>query len=954
MASAHVENAVQRPAGTPSIGLQELAADGTILWANPAEFEALGYTAAEYIGRNIQEFHADPQAFGDLLKRSVEGECFENYETFLRCKDGSMRKAVIAARPRFNNNGQFLHVYCFTFESKPCSILETQIEALSSEIDRLRLAASRERALLDSILTQSPHGIIVCDQNGKFILHNKACERIWAGSATPENVEGWGKYRAFHPDGRPYQPEDWAMARCLSRRETVQAEEVHFQRFDDTHGMLLGSCAPMIGANGELEGAVAVFADISQFKAQEEEIRVGAERFLTTLKSIGDAVIATDSEGIITFMNPVAERLTRWSLDEARGKPLTEVFHIIDEKTRKKIESPIERVRHNGTVILGAGTILIRRDGAEMAIDDSVAPIYNNRKELAGVVLVFRDVTQKRREDARRQFITEAVTLLASSLDYVPTLDAVAKLSVPAVADWCAVDIVEANGEIVRLAASHVDSGKEQKIGEMVSRYPRNPRSPYAVHEVLRTGKPKLVSEVTDAALIELASDDEHLCLLRELGFKSSMIVPLRGRDRTLGTIMFVAAESDRQFDMHDLAVAQELADCAALAIDNARLYREAQQANRAKDEFLATISHELRTPLNAVFGWVRLLRTSQMAEEKRTHALEVIERNTQAQARLIEDLLDVSRIVSGKLRLETQALDLVSIIEAAADAVRPAMDAKGIELKLFLEEQARPASGDARRLQQVIWNLLLNAVKFTGKGGVITVRLFRVDSRVEIQVTDTGIGIDPELLPNIFEIFKQGNSKTAQSQGGLGLGLAIVRQLVELHGGTVIASSDGRNKGSTFRVRLPVAAALRMKPSLKADSSPSLQRASVHGLRVLLVDDEEDARVLIKEILESHGAHVTAVCSAKEALQKLKEWLPDILVSDIGMPGEDGYSLIRKVRQFMENSKKFLPAAALTAYASKEDQTRSKLAGFQSHIVKPVDPEELVTILAQLTGRAE
>jgi len=720
---------------------------------------------------------------------------------------------------------------------------------------------------------------------------------------------------------------------------------------------LLGGAAPVFRADGELEGAVSIFADITQFKQQEEELRVSAERYFTTLKSIGDAVIATDAIGTITFLNEVAEGLTRWTLEEARGRPLAEVFRIINEDTRAVVESPVDKVIAEGKIVgLANHTILVARDGAEIAIDDSGAPIFNGKKELVGVVLVFRDVTEKRREEDRRRFLVEAGALLASTLDYGPTLASVAKLSVPTIADWCAVDIVESGSSVQRLAVAHVDPAKVRSVEALEERYPSDPKSPYGVHEVIRSGKSQLMAEIPDAVLVGVAIDDEHLRLIRDLGLRSSMVVPLRCRGRTLGAITFVTAETGRTFGPSDLLFAEELANVAALAVENARLYREAQHANRAKDEFLATVSHELRTPLHAMLGWASLLRSSEMSREKRDHGLETIERNARAQSQLIEDLLDVSRIISGNLRLEARSIDLGVIIEAAADAVRLAAEAKGVRIQLLLEEGAKHAMGDAGRLQQIVWNLLSNAVKFSFDRGVVTVRLALAESQAEIRVSDTGKGIDPEFLPHVFERFKQANGTTTRSQGGLGLGLAIARHLVELHGGTISAASAGANHGSSFLVRLPLAAVLRgaraSATKTAASTSSRVVAPSLDGLRVLVVDDELDARTLVTEVLEGHGAHVTAASSATEALNEIARSPPDVLVSDIGMPGEDGYALIRKVRALAGGGAKAMPAAALTAYARMEDRTRAMAAGFQSHVAKPVDPDELLIVVATLAGR--
>jgi len=382
-----------------------------------------------------------------------------------------------------------------------------------------------------------------------------------------------------------------------------------------------------------------------------------------------------------------------------------------------------------------------------------------------------------------------------------------------------------------------------------------------------------------------------------------------------------------------------------------------AEVANRIKDEFLATLSHELRTPLNAVLGWTQLLRTRQFDKTTTERALETIERNTRALAQLIQDILDVSQIIRGQLRLNIQPLDLTSIVNNAIDTIQPAADAKEITLKYESEPSIGVVMGDANRLQQIIWNLLTNAVKFTPKGGRVTVKVRRVDSSVEIQVSDTGSGIAPEFLPYIFERFRQADSSTTRSHGGLGLGLAIVRHLVELHGGKVYAISPGLEQGTTFVVNLPMKAITEPVSSYQPLSTLTrvehLNNSSIlNGLRVLVVDDEPDAQKLISTILGQYGAQVMTVSSAPEALDALPQFHPEILISDIGMPQTDGYTLIRQLRSLSQEQGGTIPAVALTAYARAEDRNKALLAGFQLHLPKPVNATELASVVANLAGR--
>ena len=391
--------------------------------------------------------------------------------------------------------------------------------------------------------------------------------------------------------------------------------------------------------------------------------------------------------------------------------------------------------------------------------------------------------------------------------------------------------------------------------------------------------------------------------------------------------------------------------------------HNEAERANRAKDTFLAMLSHELRTPLNAIVGWMSILRDRSCNELELAEGLEVIDRNTRAQVQLIDDVLDVSRIVSGKLRMDIGPCELIEVINAGVDAVRPAAQAREIAIDLELDPAASHASCDAARIQQVVWNLLSNAVKFTPKGGRISVTLARVQSSLQIQVSDNGEGISPEVLPYVFDRFRQADSSPSRRIGGLGLGLSIVKYLVEAHGGTVQAHSAGEGHGATFTVRLPVRAvsggvAAPSGQAQKADKhtaqrreTPAHATESLDGVRVLVVDDEADARRLLAKVLVRVGAIVSSASSAAEAMKVLAKFHPDVLVSDLGMPEEDGLELIRQVRSLGHHATD-LPAIALTAFARKDDEREALQAGYQVHIPKPVDPHKLLSVIARLTGR--
>ena len=386
-------------------------------------------------------------------------------------------------------------------------------------------------------------------------------------------------------------------------------------------------------------------------------------------------------------------------------------------------------------------------------------------------------------------------------------------------------------------------------------------------------------------------------------------------------------------------------------------LLAQLEQADRQKDLFLATLSHELRTPLNSMLGWIQLLRGGKLGETDTAHAISVIERNAQAQADLIADILSVSRVIAGKFTLNTQPVELESVVNGAVDTVRPSIEAKGIHLEILVDPNLTPVTGDPDRLQQVIWNLLSNAIKFTPAEGKVVVRLERANSVVVITVSDTGQGIKAEFLPYVFERFRQADSTYTRQFGGLGLGLAIVRHLVELHGGTVRAESPGEGLGASFIVTLPIssnrraAGSVENQPAAQDDEAETLPQ-TLNNLRVLIVENDTDSREMLVQVLTQFGVNATAVSSVAEALEAIDQTRPDVLVSDIGMPGEDGYDLIRKLRALPAERGGKIPAIALTGYVSSKDRAKSLRTGYQEHIAKPVEPDKLIAIIAGVVKR--
>jgi PAS domain S-box-containing protein len=676
-----------------------------------------------------------------------------------------------------------------------------------------------------------------------------------------------------------------------------------------------------------------------------KELHRHAAWLSTTLRSMGDAVIATDSGARVTFLNPVAETLTGWTREEAMGKPLEQIFRITNPITGEVAENPVARVLREGTVVgLANHTALTSRDGTSRPIDDTAAPITDGGGHIQGVVLVFHDVSATHaaeksiRESRGAQHTAEVALRQAEDTGLV--LAAIVESSDDAIIGETLDGVITSWNQSAERILGYTAG---EIIGKPVSALmpPDHSEDMARILERIRRGE-----RVGHFETQRLTKDGRSIDV-------SLSVSPIRDAD---GTIIG-AAKVARDITERKRAEAERERLLAAAEAARA----EAESANRMKDDFLATLSHELRTPLNAIVGWAKILRSGKVDAEDLEEGLSAIDRNSQAQTQIIEDLLDISRIISGNLRLDVQRLCLTDIIEAALAAVLPAANAKEIRIHKVLDSLAGPVTGDAARLQQVVWNLLANAVKFTPKGGRVQVLLERVNSHVEISVIDTGIGISPEFLPHVFDRFRQADASTTRRYAGLGLGLAIVKQLVEMHGGSIRAKSPGEGQGATFTLMLPITVVHPERPEPpkvrpRESEAPEIfcQDGALAGLRVLVVDDEPDARQLLRRVLSDRQAQVAVAASAAEALAVIGQFRPDVIVCDIGMAEQDGYHLIYQVRANPATQE--IPAAALTAFARPEDRKRSLLAGFQTHVAKPVDPAELTAVVASLafrTGRS-
>jgi PAS domain S-box-containing protein len=896
-------------------------------WNEAAE-RMFGYAASEALGQPIYLIIPDDRRTEerDVQRRLHAGERVGHYNTVRQRKGGARIHVSMVASPVRTSGGVLIGV------SKVARDITAQKE-LEAKL-----------ALTSALIELSDEAIFAWDLNDGIVEWNTGCERLYGYSRD----EALGRVshdllHTVHP--LPLEP---FVTRLVERGEW--SGELH-HRTRDGREVIVESRHQVI----DIEGGSVVLEtnrDVTD-RRQTDEAR---GRLAALVESSEDAIIGKNLSGIVTSWNRAAERMFGYAAREAIGQSIR---MIIPQERWAEEDTVLARIRR-GETVQHFETVRRRKDGSEIPVSLTVSPIHDVSGAIIGASKIARDHTEQKRASQRAAFLAEVGAVLAGSLDYSTTLKTVANLAVPSIADWCAVDILTEERKVERLAVAHVDPAKIDLARTVRSRY-EDPRSPFSAAFVVRTGTPAMVPEISDDMIVAGArGDEERIALVRSLGLRSFIIVPLTARGRTLGTLTLATAESGRLYTDDDFRFAQDVAFRAALAVDNARAFNDAQAANRLKDEFLATLSHELRTPLNAILGYSRLLQSGMLTADKRTHALQTVERNATSLTKIVEDILDVSRIISGKIRLNIQPVDFPDVVSNAVETVMPAAEAKQIRVQTILDPRAAPISGDPDRLQQIVWNLVSNAVRFTPKHGVVQVRLERVNSHVEIVVADTGIGMAPEFLPHIFERFRQADSGTTREHAGLGLGLAIVRHLVELHGGTIHAASGGRDQGSTFRVRLPVMIVHRETP-LERRVHPATDLALTYtqlpdlgGLCVLAVDDDADARALVCETLETRGARVIAVESAKEALEALERHRPDVVIADLGMAHTDGFELIKQIRQSSDVTVREIPAAVLTAYARAEDRMKALQSGFQMHLAKPVDPAELVVAVASLAKRTQ
>jgi PAS domain S-box-containing protein len=927
--------------------------EGVITSWNPGAQRIFGYTAEEAIGRPvtmlIPEDHLDEEP--GILARIRAGERIEHYETVRLRKDGTFINISLTVSPIRKPDGTIIGA------SKVARDITEHRQADA----RLRQAAS--------IVENSDDAIISKDLDGTILSWNPGAERLYGYTA--EEAVGQ-PVTMLIPDDRP--DEEPNILAQIRRGERVDHYETVRRHKDGTLLDVSLTVSPVKDAEGRVVGASKIARDITGRRRAERTRGL----LSAIVESSDDAIVSAGLDLKIASWNAGAEKMFGYSAAEVLGGDTTIITppdHIEDtigRFERLKREPAPQHFESRRRA----------KDGRLIDVAVTLSPITDEDGDLLGISAVIRDITAGKR--AERQLreqaeIIETVNRVGQTLAGELDLHRLVQVVTDAATEMTGAHFGSFFYNVLNEdGASYMLYTLSGVPLEAFAHFPM-PRATDMFGPTFR-GEGTIV--IGDVKLDPRFGKNSPYYGMPEghLPVTSYLAVPVISRSGEVYGGLFFGHPEAYVFTEREARIIEGLAAQAAVAMDNARLfeaaeraraqaeasaaekerlYTEAREANRLKDEFLATVSHELRTPLTAILGWAHMLRTGQFDSDSAANAFETIERNARTQAQLIEDLLDVSRIITGKLRIDVRPVDPNSFIEAAVEAVRPAAEAKGVRVQKVIDTGLASVSGDPVRLQQVVWNLLANAIKFTPRGGRVQVRLERVNSHIEIAVSDTGAGIEPHFLPHVFDRFRQADGTTTRHHGGLGLGLAIVRHLVELHGGTVRAESPGEGQGSTFTVLLPVAPvyssdspAERVHPAAR-DTLPAFECPDrLDGLRVLVVDDEPDTREMLKAGLGHCGAEVTAAASAAEALSEMEKSPPDVLISDIGMPEEDGYALIRKLRDMPAGRGGNVPAIALTAYARTEDRLQALRAGYQMHVTKPVELTELAAVVASLAKR--
>ena len=782
-------------------------------------------------------------------------------------------------------------------------------------------------------------------------IHNKALTKVFSGPASRETaVKMASRASAFFA-------------------ESLAPFEMALRGVRDANTSLRVKVEQIQAAEKELQ------SQNEELVAAQQSLEAERRRYQELFNFAPDCYIVTDLKGSIQEANRPAAALLESSQKQLTSQSL---LQFVMAEDRESLQAELAWLRKGRLEKLALWQVTFQRsDGNTVPVALTVGVVHDPHGELIGLRWLLRDSTERKQiEEERAQlrirehlvrieteaahrlkFLAVASTALAGSLDYKSIPESIAALSVPYLADCCFVHLTDGLMATWHVAAEHKETAKAEVVKKLQF-HSADADVPVPVTDLLRKEKPEIIPRISPTWLKSFACDKENFRILSGMDFTSALLVPLIARGRPLGTITFLLAESSRQYTADDLALADELAHRCALILENARLYQQvvvekdkAEKASKAKEEFVAILSHELRTPLMTVLGWARVLgRQPQIAEDQvMSEGVRSMEHNAQNISRLIEDCLDIARISGGKIRLQRELVDLSQIANAAFEATREIAYSKGLKVATRFSPGLF-VWGDQTRLEEVILNLLTNAIKYTNRGGEISLALRAADQSAEIEVKDTGIGIEPDFLELIFEPFRQGTTNWLASQSGLGIGLAIVQEILRMHGGRVWAESSGRGCGSTFRITMPLAGVQTQQKrlELRDEEVPAM----IGSLKVLIIEDSRDALDLMRMELERYGYSVLAADDGATGLEIAQKEFPEVIISDIKMPGLDGYELIKKIRKIPRLA--MIPAIALTGFGMAKDIEKAIDAGYNAHLCKPVEFDELAALIQKLAAAPE
>ncbi len=904
--------------------------DHRFIYVNEGLLTMWGRTWDEAIGKNCLELGYEPW-HAAMHDREIEQVV-------------ATKQPIKGEVPFAGTFGRRIYEYIFV----PVLGENGEVEAVAGTTRDVTDRRQAEEALREvearftAILNHSPSCIFAKDRQGRYLLANKALGEFTGRDAA--DLLGRTDADLFPAEVAARFARDDA---DLLASGSPRIYEESFPHAGTTVTALTVKFL-LADANGTPYAVCGIATDISDRKRAQDALRESEERFRQLADAMPQIVWTARPDGNIDYLNRQWHEFT--GLPQTLGNEgWAHILHADDAHPAR--ERWAASVRSGAPFEMEVRLLDRRRQTYRWHLIRTVA-VHNGAGRVARWFGTSTDIHEQKRAEESSRYLAEASAALAGVVDYESTLQKVANLAVPYFADWSAVDVANGDGTLRRLAVAHQDAEKIRLAHELMREYPPDPQSPSGSVAVLRTGKSEIVSEITDEMLVQGAKDERHLGLIRSLGLKSYICVPLVVSGNPLGVLTFATAESGRRYTDTDLALATDLAHRATVAVENTRLYQALREADRRKDEFLATLAHELRNPLAPIRNSLQILKMPRLDAATVERSRDMMERQVHQLVRLVDDLLDVSRVMRGKIELRKERVELSTVVARAVETAQPLIEAQGHELTVSLPPESLSLEADPVRLAQVVGNLLTNSAKYTEANGKISLTAEREGTDAVLRVRDTGIGIAPDMLPHIFELFVQADHSSTKAQGGLGIGLTLVKNLVEMHQGTVEAHSAGLGRGSEFVIRLPLMPQEERQRVEDDNGEAPHQPARSSGHRLLVVDDNRDAADSLALLLRLQGHEVRVAHDGPAALQIAAAYRPDLVFLDIGMPGMDGYEVARRLRQTpgLEN----VVLSALTGWGQQEDRRRTAEVGFDHHLVKPPEPKALERLLSDLARKEE